>query len=103
MPTSDFKWVDPELFTEEVILLLLDDFYYGYIFGVDLEYPQEPHDKHNSFPLASENIKIPKEWLSLNQQKLLGEPCPQPQTKLCTTLLDIHKYVVHYRSLKQYL
>ena len=101
LPFSNFKWINPEQFTPDIIPLLLDDFHYGYILEVDLEYPRELHDKHNSFPLAPENLKIPKEWLSANQQKLLEDTTPQ--SKLCTTLLDKHKYVVHYRALKQYL
>ena len=36
----------------------------GYILEADLEYLQKLHDIHNDYPLAPENINIPKEWLS---------------------------------------
>ena len=35
----------------------------GYILEVDLEYPQELHDIHNDYLLASDKINIPKQWL----------------------------------------
>ena len=36
----------------------------GYILEVDLEYPQELHNIHNNYPLATEKINISKEWKS---------------------------------------
>ena len=35
----------------------------GYVLEVYLEYPQELHDIHDDYPLASEKINISKEWL----------------------------------------
>ena len=35
-----------------------------YVLVVDLEYLQELHDIHNDYPLAPEQINIPKKWLS---------------------------------------
>ena len=32
----------------------------GYVLEVDLEYPQELHNIHNGYPLASEKIHISK-------------------------------------------
>ena len=51
---------------------------------VDLEYPEDLHDLHNDYPLASERIKIS------NVEKLL----PNLNNKT--------KYVVHYENLKLY-
>ncbi len=56
----------------------------GYYFKVDLEYPQELHDKHSDFPYCPENI-------------LNGEELP----KLLTTLYDKNNYVLDYLNLKQ--
>ena len=36
----------------------------GYVLVVDLEYLQELHDIRNDYPLAREQINIPKKWLS---------------------------------------
>ena len=36
----------------------------GLILEVDLEYPEELHDSHNSFPLAPEKLKINRDTLS---------------------------------------
>ena len=30
----------------------------GYFLEVDLEYPEKLHDKHNSYPMATEKFKI---------------------------------------------
>jgi hypothetical protein len=57
----------------------------GYILEVDLEYPSELHDLHNDYPLAPESLELD------GVRKLV----PNLQNKI--------KYVVHYRSLKQYL
>lgn len=53
----------------------------GYIFEVDLAYPESLHDEHRDLPLAPEHYN----------------------RKLCTTLLDKKDYVVHVQNLKYYL
>ena len=35
----------------------------GYFLEVDLEYPKEKHDTHDTFPMAPEKIKIEKKYL----------------------------------------
>lgn len=59
----------------------------GCIFEVDLEYPKELHSKHNDFPLCPENVKIDKHSVK----------------KLCNTLFDKEKHVIHYENLLQCL
>ena len=52
LPTKGFKWM-----TEEE---LQDWKNYTCILEVDLEYPKEPHDLHNEYPLAPERLEINK-------------------------------------------
>jgi hypothetical protein len=67
------------------VMTIADDSPKGYILEVDLEYPENLHDLHNDYPLAPECVEI------------------DGVTKLIPTLRGKSKYVVHYRSLKQYL
>lgn len=86
LPLDEFCWMDEaeinELTTDK-ILGLPDDDYHGYVFQVDLEYPTDLHDKHNDFPFCPV------------QKKFGGTK------KLCATLEDKEKYIIHYRNLKQ--
>ena len=77
----------------------------GLILEVDLEYPQELHDKHNSYPLAPETIQVPEDWYSPYQKELarkLGLSKDKTE-KLLLTLKDKENYVIHYRKLQLYL
>ena len=57
----------------------------GYIIEVDLEYPKELHDLHNSYPLAPEKIKFDK----IN--------------KLIPNLYDKKNYICHIKNLQLYV
>ena len=39
---------------------------HGYFLVVDLEIPEELHDKHNDLPMTPEKIKVSEEMLSPN-------------------------------------
>ncbi|GFW13497.1 uncharacterized protein TNCV_1209631 [Trichonephila clavipes] len=54
LPTHDFFWTDEDV----NFMNVPDDSEIGYIFEVDLEYPDELHDLHNCYPLAPEKIEI---------------------------------------------
>ena len=106
LPTTDFKWEKPEKFDETVIKMLGDTDDRGYVFEVDLEYPEELHDLHNDYPLAPESFQVKTEMLSDCAKNILetieskhSDKCK----KLTPTLLSKTKYVVHYRNLKFYL
>ena len=86
LPYGGFEWRKPEYFNEERILKMKDDQKIGYLFEVDLKYPEGLHDKHSDLPYCPENV--------INDSQL---------PKLFTTLYDKKKYVCHYLNLKQAL
>ena len=104
LPKRDFKWkrVMP---TEEEILKKKENAKNEWILEVDLEYPPELHEEHNSYPLAPEKKAVKKEWMSEYQKKLMEdmELKPQDSKKQLLTLQDKKNYVVHYRNLQFYL
>ena len=77
----------------------------GWILEVDLKYPQELHEEHDSFPLAPEKKISKKEWMSPYQRRLIKDLdlSPPDSEKLLLTLQDKNNYVVHYRNLQFYL
>ena len=77
----------------------------GWILEVDLEYPEELHDKHNDYPLAPEKKAIRIDQMSEYQKRMMNElQIDMPNTeKLVLTLEDKEKYVVHYKNLQFYL
>jgi hypothetical protein len=103
LPTSDFKWIEPDEFDRS--LGSSQDSDTGYILEVDLEYPAELHDLHNDYPLAPESLNITDDMLSEHSKKLkkklnIGN---SNVPKLTPNLNNKTKYVAHYRNLKFYL
>ena len=72
----------------------------GFLFDVDLEYPEELHDLHNGYALASENQKVKTEWLSEWQSKGYKESNIE---KLITSFFEKKNYGINYRLLKLFL
>ena len=101
LPVSNFKWVKDLDYLEKIIYDHPKDSDKGYMLEVDLEYPEELHDMHNSYPLAPESLVVQKEWMSEYQLKLVGKS--KEVKKLVPNLMDKKKYVVHYRNLQLYL
>ena len=60
LPYANFKWVKNMDKIEQKLMQIKKDISTGYIFEVDLEYPQELHDIYNDYPLAPGKINIPK-------------------------------------------
>lgn len=119
LPTGAYQWVEmeeqPELFSSaDAILNLKDDSQTGYIFEVDLYYPESLHITHNDFPFCAEKRKLSKEAIEVIDKRaseMLRE-LPEEERKkkkismraskidkLLLTLYDKEKYVVHYRML----
>ena len=104
LPKRDFKWkrVMPN---EEEIMKKKENAKNGWILEVDLEYPAELHEQHNSYPLAPEKKVVKKECMSYYQKRLMKDLDLKPpeSEKLLLTLDDKSNYVVHYRNLQFYL
>ena len=61
LPVSGFKWKKSiSKFTEEFIKNYDEDSHKGYIFEVDVEYPENLHDLHSDLPFSPERMKIDK-------------------------------------------
>ncbi|XP_045187034.2 uncharacterized protein LOC123544936 [Mercenaria mercenaria] len=77
----------------------------GYIFVVDLEYPEELHDRDDGYPMCPENAVITKDMLSPYTHQL-AEKCGiklKDDRKLCQTFHDKTRYATHYLTLQHYL
>ena len=102
LPTGGFKW----LMEEEVNLFKYnDESEKGLILEVDLEYPEELHDLHNDYPLASEKIKVSEGMLSPYCREIaekFGVKIGLVE-KLVPTLFNKERYVLHYRNLQLYM
>ena len=103
LPWKDFEWVPDREF---MIPICLDpEAEKGYIFEVDLDYPEELHDRHNSYPLAPERKVIDDSFLSpycLDAKADLMVSDVKVE-KLVPNLLPKRKYVVHIRNLQYYI
>ena len=104
LPVDNFRWMR-KMPTEKQIMSWQVKRKTGFILEVDLEYPQELHDKHNSYPLAPETTQLPEDWYSPYQKELARELglSKDKTEKLLLTLKDKENYVIHYRNLQLYL
>jgi len=99
LPIGSFRW-NSEEWTNDRILGLGDKDSVGYLFEVDLHYPQELHDLHNGYALAPELRAVYNYMLNEWQQyQRKDTDCK----KLISSFYDKKNYVVHYRLLKLYL
>lgn len=114
LPTSDFKFLTDEEFSNFNIMDIQADADKGYMLEVDLEYPHELHDLHSDYPLAPETKIIADDMLSPYSKKLWRRLNPSLRStnkaksrvktsKLLTTLEHKSNYVCHYRNLQLYL
>ena len=91
LPTHGFRWMSN--ITKEQVMEVLEKANHsmlntgkkGYIFEVDLEYPEHLWDSHNDYPLAPESVKVN------GVEKLICHFKPRKN------------YVAHYRTLRQCL
>ena len=67
LPTKNFKFMnetDIHLINENDVMNLKDKGDIGYVFEVDLLYPDELHDTHSAYPLAPESVFVSESMLS---------------------------------------
>jgi len=104
LPYDGYDWYKID-WTVEEILSLPDDGKEGYIFEVDLKYPESLHDKHRYYPLAPEKIVVTEEMMSDYSKDIKKklELSESKVEKLVPNLNDKVKYSVHYRNLKFYI
>ncbi|XP_055306814.1 uncharacterized protein LOC129571069, partial [Sitodiplosis mosellana] len=73
LPISDYKWADFDLSNVdnmvEIIKNLSEDSDTGYIFEVDLDYPEHLHADHNDFPFCAERTKLPQQAFDILKDK----------------------------------
>ena len=94
-----FKWVKVNNKVINGILNRSADSIYGYFLEVDLECPENLHDKHKDFSMAWEKMLSPFQLEIKNKYGIkVGIT-----NKLVPDLLPKNNYVVHYRNLKYYL
>ncbi|XP_053596734.1 uncharacterized protein LOC128668248 [Microplitis demolitor] len=86
LPKGSFEWVDEHDLNNVNNFVNAND-NVAYILEVDLHYPQELHELHKDLPLCPEHFLPPG----------------SKSTKLCTTLYDKNKYIIHCENLKQCL
>ena len=106
LPTGEFKWLTSQeikKWTMEKILSQKNEQCHGFFFEVDLDYPEELHDKHNNYPCAPEKITVEFSELSEQQQAYAKDSNIKPSEKLHLTLRNKKNYILHYRNLQQYL
>lgn len=103
LPIGGYEWVemDPVNVNEDsmkervdFILNLPDDSEDGFLFEVDLHYPESLHSSHNDIPFCPEKRKLPKQAVDILNGKASKIP------KLLLTLHDKKNYVIHYGMLK---
>ena len=74
----------------------------GYFLEVDLEYPDEIHNRHNQYPFCPQRISITKAQLSEQQVELrrhYNMPHSDVYSKLICNLYQKDHYVIHSRML----
>lgn len=90
-PYGEVKWIgdeDKRFQEEDEIMNIPEDSDVGYIFEVDLEYPNSVHNTHNDLPFCAE-VKC-----ATRDAKT---------SKLIPDLTNKIRYVIHYGNLQQCL
>ena len=105
LPTGGFRWLTEKEIDKIDLAKYKEDIKKGVILEVDLEYTQELHDHHNSYPLAQEEMNVTKEMLT--------SYCKSIREKFDISIGQVHKLIstinikekdlLHYRNLQLYI
>ena len=69
LPIGKFRWLTPQECLDFDLSRISEYSSTGFILMVDLAYPDELHDDHNDYPLASEKLTVTSDMLSEFQLK----------------------------------
>ena len=103
LPYGEFKWL--EHIDGFDVMSIDEKSDTRYFFEVDLEYPDELHELHNVYPLATEKLAVSSDML-LGYCKKIADKCQikvGDVKKLIPNLGNKTKYVLHYRNFQWYL
>ena len=106
MPLKDFQWMANSEIDQFSLNQISIESERGYIFEVTLDYPEELHIDHSSFPLAPHQMEINESHLSeyaTSALSSLGKKKKYRAKKLTSTFLRREKYVCHGMNLKLYV
>ncbi len=107
LPLRDFRWMtEEELSSFDAARDVSEDEGPGFVLEVDLEYPEELHLRHNSFPLAPETVEIGQGDLSpysLDCLATIHNTGRYKAKKLTAHFKPRRNYLVHGLNLKLYL
>ena len=97
LPSGNFRFLeDPENFDYQSVEYDGD---IGYILEVDIQYPDELHDRHSDLPLAPEHLKVTRDMLSEYSKT---DSSFRGQTALTPNLYNKMKYVLYIKNLQLY-
>ena len=112
LPVGNFVWEDLSQWRNkdgtpciEKIQNLKVDSSRGFLFEVDLSYPESLHNLHNAYPFCPNHKKVNESQLSPYQKDQARKLNIRPglSQKLIADLSDKKNYVLHYRNLQQAL
>ncbi|VDI77644.1 Hypothetical predicted protein [Mytilus galloprovincialis] len=107
LPTGLMCWLDEDEIKSFNLQNISTDADKGYMLEVDLEYPHDLHDSHNSYPLAPSHKNVQDDELSSYSKFLYrdlydGHRKRPNTTKLIPTLENKKNYITHYCNLQLY-
>ena len=99
-----FKWVKVNNEVVNRVLNKSNNSLHSYFLEVNLDYPEELHDKHNDLPMTPEKTKVLEETLAPIQLEMKNNYDFKVgiTNKLLPNLLPKKNYVVHYRNIIYY-